>query len=136
VVERVVTVDTTQIEPGKGAVTELTIIPRNEAPPTRNIVRRFDGHKHAKKDDRVADKYVENEEQAAGELKRKATWQDIAKTITANIPEGCTMEIVPEDTCIKLRLSFPEQFFAQRKRYPASVLHGKKVIGRLVIVGK
>lgn len=134
--ERIINVDTTQIEPGKGHTAELSIIPRSEAPPSRSIARRFGGGRHTKKDDRVAENHVENEEQAAGEMKRKATWQDIAKTITANLPTGCTMEITPEDTCIKLRLNFPEQFFAQRKRYSASVMQDKKVIGRLVIVGK
>ncbi|HPY91386.1 MAG TPA: DUF1573 domain-containing protein [Lentisphaeria bacterium] len=137
VVERIITIDTAQIEPGKGAAAELTIVPRSEAPPARRLARRFKGgHSHAQNDDRVAEKHVENDEQAAGELKRKETWQDIAKAITVNIPEGSTMDIVPEDTCIKLRLSFPEQFFAQRNRYSASVMHNKKIIGRLNIVAK
>lgn len=136
VAERTVTVDTAKIEPGNALAAEVTIIPRSEAPLGRNQGRRFGGHSHAKNDDRVAGKHVENEEQAAGELKSKATWQEIAKAIKAELPAGCTAAIVPEDTAIKLRLTFPEQFFAQRKKYSATILYGKKVIGRLTIVGK
>ena len=136
VADRVITIDTGKAEPGKPLLAETTIIARSEAPQGRNQGRRFGGHSHAKNDDRVAAKHVENEEKETDQLKSKATWQDIAKAIKAELPVGCTSEIVPEDTCIKLRLTFPEQFFAQRKRYPASVLYGKKVIGRLTIVGK
>ncbi len=136
IAERTVTVDTAKVEPGKSSTAEVAIIPRSEAPQSRGLARRFGAHTHAKHDDRVAESHVENEEKTAGEMKNQAAWQEIAKAITAELPAGCTWEAVPENECIKLRLTFPEHFFAQRKRYPAIVKYDNKTIGRLTIIGK
>lgn len=131
-------IDTNKTEPGKPHLAELIIVPTSEATGRNPIARRrFLSHSHnTKKDSRVSEQHVNKEESNDNALKNIDTWKNIAEKVVLNLPEKCSWEIIPENEGLKIKLSFPNDFFQQRSRFTGTLQLEKKLVGRINIIGK
>ncbi len=76
------------------------------------------------------------EEEVAGSLNKLETWQKIAADIEMTLPDGVTLEKIPQEDGILLRMTLLEDYFVKRLRSTVHVSYQKKVIDRLNIVGR
>jgi len=69
-------------------------------------------------------------------LSQLETWQGIAVEIQAELPDGVSLGKVPQADGILLKMKFKADYFVARQRSTILLRHGKRLLGRLVIVGR
>lgn len=128
-------IDLKTVQPGKSFTREVKVLAKSK----EGIDRRRRISPAARTNvsaDKLANvQLVSAEEEVAGSLNKLETWEKIATEIEMAFPTGVTLEKIPQEDGLVLKMTFPEDFFSQRLRSTVQVSFQKKVIDRLRIVG-
>jgi hypothetical protein len=135
--KRLLMIDLKKAQAGQAHACEVKIVQENRET-MRGGRRRFTRVAREKKmaETLASVQLVSEEETAADSLNKLETWQKIAAAIRLNLPEGVTLEKVPQADGIMLKMTFPENYFLERPRLTVLVHYQKKTISRLNIVGR